>query len=154
MGISLWLSVPAFQPTPQIARGSSAKSKVCLGICSDVLTVQNLAIACNADLLGVSYSCEENMLRPGHVEATYVRLPSLASLVGLSRIDGTLVGLQRDGEVVYLSSVSDHVWHAAYGGWVFNAIYWPIVGLVAWRWPKSWLVRRVRPKSPKNQREA
>src|SRR6185369_5504424 len=120
---------------------------VCLGVCSDVLIVQNLAIACSADLLGVSYSCQENLLRPGQVEATYVRLPSLASFVGVSRIDGTLVGLRRDGEVVYSSTVSDHVWHAAYGGWVFHAVYWPLVGLIAWRWPKSWLARRFRPKN-------
>ena len=28
------------------------------------------------------------------------------------------------------------VWAELYGGWVFNAIYWPIAGLAIWRWPR------------------
>ena len=144
VAISLWLSVPAFQPEPQVVAGQAAKSKVCLGLCSDVLLINNLAIACKSDLFGVSYSCKDKLLQAGEVEATYVRLPSVASILGQSRIEGTLVRLRRDGEVVYSSSVSHHVWRAVYGGWVFNAIYWPIAGLVAWLWPQSWLHRKLR----------
>lgn len=144
LAISLWLSVPSFQPAEEVVRGQASKASVCLGICSDVLEVGGRKLACKADLFGVSYSCKKKLLQAGEVEATYVKLPSIASSIGMSQIDGTLIMLRRDGETVYSGSTSHHVWKAVYGGWVFNAVYWPLAFLVAWLWPQSWLHRRLR----------
>ncbi len=29
------------------------------------------------------------------------------------------------------------------GGWLFHALYWPLAGLLLWRWPSSALARRL-----------
>ena len=144
VAIAVWLSIPAFQPAPQVHQGTAGQATICLGLCSQALAVGNLVLACKADLLGVAYSCNERIVTAGSVEVTYVRLPSLASLLGLSRTDGTLLMLKRDGKTVYSSSISQHVWQSLYGGWVFHAVYWPIAGFVVWLWPHSWFSRKFR----------
>ena len=141
--VSLWLSVPAFQPALQSAQGTVGRASSCVLLCADVIQIQGLLINCKADLLGVPYACDERLLRSGEAEATYAWLPSLAGLLGLTDVAGTLTKLQRDGKTVFARSVSSQVWAAMYGGWVFNAIYWPIAGLILWRWPQSRFSRRI-----------
>ena len=134
--VSLWLSVPFLQPALQVTQGSMGRATVCLVRCAEVIKVGDVLIACKADLLGVPYACRERWLQAGEVTATYARLPSLASIVGMPATVGTLVQLQRDGQVVFPRSVSSQVWAAVYGGWVFHAVYWPLAGLIIWRWPR------------------
>ena len=142
--VAVLLSVPAFQPTTRVHQGIAGQATVCLGLCSQALAVGNLILACKTDLLGVAYSCNERFVTAGNVEATYVRLPSVASLFGLARMDGTLLELKRDGRTLYSSSISQQVWQSMYGGWVFHAIYWPVAGLFVWLWPQSWFSRKFR----------
>jgi len=130
MLFGIWLSIPALQPAKQLVSGSSSSTSTCLVLCADVLEVSGTKLGCGIDLLGVPYSCRSRLLQPGAVNATYVALPTLAGLFGVSRTEGTLIRLKRDGTVVYSKSVSQQVWSALYGGWVFNAIYWPIAGIV------------------------
>ncbi len=149
MLVSLWLSIPAFQPLPQIIQGHSTPAEVCLVKCANVLSVQGVLIGCKADLLGVPYSCREQLLAPGDARVTYAKLPSLASLLGFARTSGTLVRLERDGQLIYSRSVTDQVWAAIYGGWVFNTVYWPLVALIGWLWPQSYAARKLRRRPPK-----
>jgi hypothetical protein len=141
--VALWLSVPWFQPETVRAEGRLERASVCLGVCADVVAVNDLRLACQADLLGVPYRCKHSLLQPGSVAVTYAALPSVAGLLGRAPVSGVLTRLERDGQTVFRKSVPRHVWSALYGGWVFNAIYWPIAGLIVWRWPKSRFSRRV-----------
>lgn len=141
--LTLWLSVPLLQPARQTVSGAVEPTRVCLVLCADVMKVGNTTLGCRADFLGAPYDCREKLLQPGVAEAQYAALPSLAALLGLAPTQGTLLRLQRDGVTVYARSVAQQVWAALYGGWVFNAIYWPLMGLVIWRWPDSRMARRV-----------
>jgi hypothetical protein len=141
--LTLWLSIPLLQPARQTASGTAERTRVCLVLCADVLKVGDTTLSCRADFLGTPYDCREKLLQPGAAVAQYAALPSLAALLGLAPTQGTLLRLQRDGVTVYSRSVAQQVWAALYGGWVFNAIYWPLMGLVIWRWPHSRLARRV-----------
>jgi len=140
--VSMWLSIPALQPTPQDVRGTAAAAEACLLVCARVVQVGDLKLACTVDLLGVPYDCRGRLAGPGEVTARYATLPSLAGLIGHAPTQGTLLRLEREGRVVYARSVAQHVWSALYGGWVFHAVYWPVVGLIAWRWPASRIGRR------------
>lgn len=141
--LTLWLSIPPLQPARQTVSGAAERTRVCLVLCADVLKVGSVTLACNVDFLGAPYDCREKLLQPGVAEAEYAALPSLASLLGLAPTAGTLLRLQRDGVTVFSRSVAQQVRAALYGGWVFNAIYWPLMALIIWRWPHSRLARRV-----------
>lgn len=130
-------------PPRQTVSGTAERTRVCLVICADMLKIGDVILSCRADFLGAPYDCREKLLQPGAVQASYAALPSLAALFGLAPTQGTLLRLQRDGTTVYARSVAQQVWAALYGGWVFNAIYWPLMGLVIWRWPRPRLARRV-----------
>jgi hypothetical protein len=146
IAVSFWLSIPAFQPKPQFIQGPASHTTACLIKCAEVLSVQGVLIGCKVDLLGVIYTCAEKILQPGEAQVTYAKLPSLASLLGFARTSGTLVELKRDGQLIYSRSVSSQVWSAIYGGWVFNAVYWPLVALIVWLWPESYAARKLKRK--------
>lgn len=149
VAVSLWLSTPSVQPKPKVIEGNVTREHACLIKCADVLGVEGLLIGCKVDLLGVPYTCRDNLLQSGVARVTYAAIPSLASLLGFARTSGTLVRLERDGQVVYSRSVSSQVWSALYGGWVFHAVYWPLVALIVWLWPTSYAARKLgRRKSP------
>ena len=141
--LALWLSVPLLQPARQTVAGPAESAQACLVFCAQVLKVGPAMLSCRADFLGTPYDCRNKLLQPGAVTAEYAALPSLAALLGLAPTQGTLLRLRRDGEVVFSRSVSQQVWAALYGGWVFNALYWPLAGLVIWRWPQSRMARRI-----------
>jgi hypothetical protein len=142
--VSLWLSIPTFQPKLQFVQGPATQANVCLIKCADALSVQGILVGCKVDLLGVPYSCRDKILEPGEAQVTYAKLPSLASLLGFARTSGSLVRLERDGQLIYSRSVSSQVWSALYGGWVFNAVYWPLVALIVWLWPESYAARKLK----------
>lgn len=144
MLVSLWLSLPALRPQPVEVRGAVEPIELCLGLCARGLAIGGQRLVCNADLLGVPYDCRDRLLIPGEATARYVVLPSLARMIGLAPATGVLTRLERDGQVLFSRSAQQHVWHAIYGGWVFHALYWPIVGLIIWRWPGSRFSRRVQ----------
>ncbi len=135
--VALWLSIPALQPNKQFAQGRSAATTTCLVVCAEVLEVSGITLGCNIDFLGVPYSCQRKVLQSGDAIATYVSLPTVAGIFGRAATDGTLLRLESGGAVVYSRSVAQQVWGAMYGGWVFNAVYWSIAGLIIWLWPKS-----------------
>ena len=144
--LSVWLSVPAFQPAKQVATGDLSAAKSCLVFCAEVVHVDQRRLGCNVDFIGVPYGCRSKLIQPGVVTATYTQLPSVARLFGLAVTDGTLVRLERNGEILYSRSIAQQAWDALYGGWVFHAIYWPIAGLIIWRWPAWRFSRRIQRK--------
>lgn len=141
--LALWLTLPAFRPQPVQAEGRLQRAEACLGWCADVIAVGELRLACRVDFLGLPYDCAERLLQPGAVSVSYAPMPSLAGLLGRAPTAGVVTRLERDGELVFRRSITSQVWAALYGGWVFNALYWPIAGLVIWRWPRSRFARRV-----------
>jgi hypothetical protein len=142
--VTLWLSVPAFQPQPIELRGAATRSQACLWFwCADVLQVGSTKLACQADLIGVPYSCRSKLLQSGDAVVRYAPLPSLAGWLGLAPTEGLLLRLERDGQLVSSRSLHQQVWQALYGGWVFHMVYWPLVGFLAWRWPRSAWVQRI-----------
>jgi hypothetical protein len=145
--VSAWLSIPALQPAPQTLRGPLGSTEACLLklACGQVLAVGDARIGCQFDLLGAPYDCRRRLRElPAGTEAvaTYVPLPSLARLAGVAPTAGVLTRLEAGGEALHRRSVSSLVWQGLYGGWLFHAVYWPLVGLVIWRWPNSRLARR------------
>jgi hypothetical protein len=142
--LSLWLTIPALQPAKQMVTGQLGATKSCLIVCAEVIQVADRRLGCNVDLLGVPYACRAKLLQPGQAVATYVALPSAARLLSLADTDGTLLRLERDGAVIYSRSIAQQAWSALYGGWIFHAIYWPIAGLIIWKWPSSRFSRRVQ----------
>lgn len=145
--VGLWLSVPAWQPRPVTVQGRVEAVELCLGLCAPGLAVGGLRLSCKADLLGVPYACPQRLLGEGDAVLRYAELPSLARLLGLAPAGGVLTRLERDGQVLFSRSVQQHVWQAIYGGWVFHAIYWPIVGLLIWLRPASRLAQRITGKA-------
>lgn len=145
--VSLWLATPMLQPAPVTVAGPAASAEACLSLgvdlCRPVLQVQGLRLSCGYDFIGQPVACRERVRAPGEVQATYIPLPSAAGLLGRAPVQGTLLRLDRDGEPVYRRSLQAQVWAAVYGGWLFHAIYWPLAGLVIWRWPASRFARRV-----------
>jgi hypothetical protein len=135
MAVTLWLQLPASRPVPQTVQGLARPSVACLGLCAPVLEVGGLKLSCKADLLGVPYACREKLYVHGEVTATYATLPSASRLVGQQQIDGVLVRLEHDGQILYKRSVSGQVWRMFYGGWVFHAVWWPLVLLLTWGRP-------------------
>lgn len=140
---ALWLSAPALQPAPVTVTGHTSSAEACLGVCRPVLALGDLRLACGLDFSGVPVACRQRLRVDGPAQATYAPLPTLAGLVGLAPTHGVLLRLERGGETVYRRSLQQQVWSALYGGWVFHAIYWPIAGLILWRWPHSRFSRRV-----------
>lgn len=141
--LSLWLSVPLFQPAVQTLSGRLEVARVCLVKCADVIRLGDVHLGCQVDLLGVPYSCRARLLQPGEVTLRYAAMPSVASVLGLAPTAGTLLRLEREGQVVYARSLAQQVWASLAGGWVFHAVYWPIAGLVIGFWPGSRFARRV-----------
>jgi hypothetical protein len=140
----LWMLVPALQPVPQRVTGEIRTGQACLIWCSPVVSVGSARLSCQADFLGLPYACAPRWLKDGQGSATYFRLPTLSGVLGLAPTDGVLLELQRDGEVVFRRSVRQQVVATLYGGWMFHAVYWPIVGLIIWRWPDSRISRRAQ----------
>ncbi|MGL5002232.1 MAG: hypothetical protein ACRDAM_04770, partial [Casimicrobium sp.] len=141
--LTLWTSIPAFQPAPQTISGIVSKAEVCLVTCAQVVAIGNEKLVCQADFFGAPHPCRDRHVASGEASVRYVTFPSLAGLVGLAPTTGVLVRMEREGKVTFSKSISDHAWSALYGGWVFHAFYWPIMGFIIWKWPKSWLSRRV-----------
>jgi hypothetical protein len=146
----LWLLVPAFQPVPERVAGAIRPTEACLGYCRPVVAVGAMALSCQADLLGLPYACASRLLTPGEGTATYFRMPTLGGLLGLAPTAGVLLELERDGQVVYRRSIRSQVMASIYGGWGFHAVYWPLVGLIIWRWPDSRISRRAQWLPPKS----
>lgn len=146
--VSLWLATPALQPAPLRVSGPLVAAEACLSagmqVCRPVLAVRELRLSCGYDFIGLPVACRERLREAGEVQATYVPLPSAAGLLGRAPVQGTLLRLERGGETVYRRSLQAQVWAAVYGGWLFHAIYWPIAGLVIWRWPGSRWARRAQ----------
>lgn len=140
--VAVWLSVPALQPQERTIEGQARTVSVCPVTCVDLLEIGNVTLACTHDFSGYPHSCRRRDLVDGQARVTYVPLPSVARIFGLSPTAGVVTGIEKDNEIVFRKSISDHVWSALYGGWVFHAIYWPVVLLVGWLWPRSWLARR------------
>lgn len=140
----LWFSLPALRPQPVEVRGAVVAVELCLGLCAQGIAIGGQRLVCKADLLGVPYACRDRLAAPGDATARYVVLPSVARLLSLAPATGVLTRLERDGQVLFARSVQQHVWQAIYGGWAFHALYWPIVGLIIWRWPGSRFSRRVQ----------
>jgi hypothetical protein len=82
------------------------------------------------------------LTEPGSATITYSPIPSLARLVGLAPTEGVLLRMERNGERVFARSFSSQVWAGLYGGWVFHAVYWPLMGIAIWLWPNAWFSRR------------
>ena len=139
---TLWLAVPSLQPQQRVAEGQVGKATVCFITCADVLTIQSLQLACQHDFSGYPHTCKAQLLESGLAKVSYVSLPSLAGLLGVAPTAGVITRIERAGEVTLLKSASGHIWSALYGGWVFHAIYWPSVAIIARFWPHSWFGRR------------
>lgn len=140
--VAIWLSVPALQPQARVVEGQAGTVSICPVTCADLLEIGTLKLACTHDFSGYPHSCHRRDLAEGQARVTYVPLPSVASVLGLSPTAGVITKIEKDDKVVFRKSASDHVWSALYGGWVFHAIYWPVVLLAGWFWPRSWLARR------------
>jgi hypothetical protein len=141
---SLWLTLPPLQPKPREVAGPISRAEVCLGLCGEVLAIDTLRLACRFDFSGVPHGCPERLAFSGPAKVTYAALPSVTGVLGLSPVDGVLLEVQAEDRVVFSRPLEAQVWMALYGGWVFNAIYWPLAGLVIWRWPNSRFSRRVQ----------
>ena len=146
--VTVWFSVPALQPQARTVEGQARTVAVCPVTCADLLAVDAVILACKHDFSGYPHSCRRRHLVTGTVKVTYVPLPSAASVLGISPSAGVVTKIEKDGEVVFRKSASGHVWAALYGGWVFHAIYWPVVLLAARFWPNSWLARRRKKAAP------
>lgn len=141
--VSVWLAVPVLRPTPIQVTGVLQREEACLFWCASVLSVASVRVSCKADFIGLPHACPEAMRTPRETKLTYVHVPSVASVLNLAPTVGVVTRLEQDSRVVFSKSASTHVWQALYGGWVFHAIYWPIAGLVVWRWPRSRFSRKV-----------
>jgi hypothetical protein len=141
--LSLWSSIPAFQPAPKTITGVVSRAEVCLITCAPVVAIGDQRLLCRADFMGAPHACREKHMQPGEATVRYSSFPSVAALVGLSPTTGVMLRMERNGERTFAKSLSSHAWSALYGGWVFHAIYWPLMGFIIWKWPKSWLSRRV-----------
>jgi hypothetical protein len=140
--VTIWTSIPALQPKPVTVTGEVTRANACVLLCAPVVAIANERIACRTDLLGVSYKCRDKLTQQGVATVTYAAMPSLARLIGMSPTTGVLLKMEREGKVIYSRSIADQVWAGLYGGWVFHAIYWPIVGFIIWRWPNSRISKR------------
>jgi hypothetical protein len=141
--LTLWSAIPALHPEPKTITGNVSRADVCLITCAPVVAIGDQRLLCRADFLGAPHACRERHMVGGEATVRYSSFPSLASFVGLSPTTGVLLRMERGGERTFRKSLSAHAWSALYGGWVFHAVYWPIMGLIIWLWPKSWLSRRV-----------
>jgi hypothetical protein len=142
LAFAFWLGIPFFDPPLKTVQGRASPARYCLAGCSDVLKVSGQILGCKAEPAGLSFGCRDDLLASGDVVATYVRLPSLSSLLGVSRVSGTLVRLERGKELVYDRSVSSIVWASLHEPSLFHLLYWPIAAFIIWRWPRSRFSRR------------
>lgn len=140
----LWLLVPALQPATQRISGPVRATEACWLWCKPVVSVGGVALSCKADFLGLPYECPQRLLQPGTGSASFFAMPSLGALLGFAPTAGVLLELERDGQLVTSRSVRAQVLASLYGSWGFHALYWPIVGLIIWRWPRSRFSRRVQ----------
>lgn len=153
--LALWLALPALHPPPLQLAGPATAQRVCVGSwCREVVAVAGRPLACRADFIGLPEDCRlrgaerrgrpSAVLEPGQpVEARAIALPSLLSMLGLAPTEAVLLDLQQGGQTLFRRSLHSQAWAALYGGWIFHAIYWPIAGLLLWRWPRSGLSRRL-----------
>ena len=109
-----------------------------------MVAIENLRLACDFGFTGIPYDCDENVVAADDAQATYGALPTAAGLLGVSPTQGVILRLESGGKTIFRRSIAEQVWAAMYGGWVFNAIYWPIAALIVWRWPNSTFSRRVK----------
>lgn len=153
--LGVWLAIPALHPVPVVLEGAATAERACVGRwCAEVVAVSGRPLACRADLIGMPEDCRLRgpagrglpgaVLRPGEpATARVVSLPSLLSLLGFAPTDAVLLELRQGGQTLFRRSLHGQAWAALYGGWLFHAVYWPIVGLVWWLWPRSGLSRRL-----------
>jgi hypothetical protein len=139
-----WLLTPSLQPSPRQISGAISQSTACFVVCESVVQVADLKLSCGFDVLGLPSPCPSRTLLSGTAQATYAPLPTLSGLLGRSATSGVLLELRTDQKVVYRRSVRSHVVASVYQGWGFHAVYWPLVGLIIWRWPNSRFSRRVQ----------
>lgn len=139
-----WLLTPSLQPSPRQISGAISPSTACFVVCESVVQVADLKLSCGFDVLGLPSPCPSRTLLSGTAQATYAPLPTLSGLLGRSATSGVLLELRTDQKVVYRRSVRSHVLASVYQGWGFHAVYWPLVGLIIWRWPNSRFSRRVQ----------
>lgn len=140
---ALWFLVAFLDLPTTTVKGRVSVTRYCLAGCGEVLQVEGRLLGCEADLSGLSFACRGTPLAEGEVVATFVRLPSLASWLGMSRISGTVLKIDRGADRVYERSVSGIVWDTVKRPSLFHLIYWPLAGLIIWRWPGSRFSRRV-----------
>ncbi len=141
--ISAWLAVPALRPKPIQVSGLLQRQEVCFLTCASVWAVGSVRLSCKADFVGVPHACPEAAVKPVESQLSYIWVPSIAGLLNLAPTRGVVTRIEQDSRLVFGNSASRQIWQALYGGWVFHAIYWPIAGLVVWRWPHSRFSRRV-----------
>lgn len=139
----LWLLFPGLQPERQRLSGVIASAQVCLGWCEPVVSIGGTPVSCEADFVGLPSACPSALLQPGAGSASFFYMPSLAAVLGLAPTAGVLLELERDGAQVFRRSFRSQVLAGLYASWGFHALYWPLVALVIWRWPRSRFSRRV-----------
>jgi hypothetical protein len=163
--LGLWLAIPALHPPPFVVQGPAAAQQACVGRwCAEVVAVAGRPLACRADLIGLPEDCRlrgpgprglPSMALAGLTEplqARAVALPSALSLLGLAPTEAVLLELRRGEELLFRRSLRGHAMAALYGSWMFHAIYWPIAGLLLWRWPRSGLAQRLWARLPWTER--
>jgi hypothetical protein len=152
--MALWLALPPLHPPPLQLAGPATAERVCVGPwCREVVAVGGRPLACRADFIGLPEDCRlrgagkrglpSAVLSAEPVEARAIALPSLLSLLGLAPTEAVLLELRQGGQTLFRRPLQAQAWAALYGGWLFHAVYWPIAGLLLWRWPRSGLSRRL-----------
>lgn len=163
--LTLWLAIPSLHPPPLLLQGPVHAQRACVGpLCGEVVAVAGRALACRADFIGLPEDCRlrgaqrrglpsQVLAADAPVRAHAVALPSLLSLLGRAPTEAVLLQLQQGEQVLFRRSLASHAWAALYGGWLFHAIYWPLAGLLLWRWPRSGLARRLWARLTWTERE-
>ncbi len=153
--VALWPAVPALQPKVTELVGTAQPQRDCVGpFCGERVHIEGRSLACRISLLGLPADCRlssaigrglpAQTLQAGQpAVARVAELPTLRSLLGLAPRDAVLLRLQQGPQLLYRRSLHGQAWAVLYGDWAFHALYWPLVGLLLWRWPSSTLGRRV-----------
>jgi hypothetical protein len=153
--VALWPVVPALQPAVVELRGMATPQRDCVGpFCGERARIGERTLACRVSLVGLPDDCRlrgaggrglpSEALAPGvPVVARYAELPTLRSLLGLAPREAVLLRLQQGEQLMLRRSLQSQAWAMLYGDWTFHAVYWPLVGLLMWRWPSTRLGRRV-----------
>jgi hypothetical protein len=153
--LAMWPLVPALRPAVLEIEGPAAPQRDCVGpFCGERLAVAGRSMACRIDFIGLPDDCRlqapagralpAQALQAGlPVQARFAEVPTLRSLLGLAPRDAVLLRLQQGERVLLRRSLHAQAWAALYGGWLFHAVYWPLVALLMWRRPQSRLSQRL-----------